>query len=137
MVTFTGSALTRTPPAPSSAATQQSSGTSANAGITRIVPIGSTGQYVVISNLPNGLAISSISTTGDYTQTNTCPATLTFGASCVISVTFTPSTSGSRPGTLTITDNASGSPHVIPLAGIGSPSGNPLGGGLGLANRRS
>ncbi len=81
--------------------------------------------FTLISNLPNGLAISSISTTGDYTQTNSCPSTLFFGASCVIGVTFTPSTAGSRPGTLTITDNASGSPHVIPLAGIGSPSGNP------------
>jgi hypothetical protein len=48
------------PPAPSSAATQQSSGTSANAGITRIVPIGSTGQYVVISNLPNASSLATV-----------------------------------------------------------------------------
>jgi hypothetical protein len=48
------------PPAPSSAATQQSSGTSANADITRIVPIGSTGQYVVISNLPNASSLATV-----------------------------------------------------------------------------
>ncbi len=48
------------PPAPSSAATQQSSGTNANAGITRVVPIGSTGQYVVISNLPNASSLATV-----------------------------------------------------------------------------
>jgi hypothetical protein len=48
------------PPAPSSAATQQSSGTNANAGISRIVPIGSTGQYVVISNLPNASSLATV-----------------------------------------------------------------------------
>jgi hypothetical protein len=48
------------PPAPNSAATQQSSGSNANAGITRVVPIGSTGQYVVISNLPNASSLATV-----------------------------------------------------------------------------
>jgi hypothetical protein len=48
------------PPAPSSAAMQQSSGSNGTAGITRIVPIGSTGQYVVISNLPNAASLATV-----------------------------------------------------------------------------
>jgi hypothetical protein len=48
------------PPAPGSAATQQSTGANATAGITRIVPIGSTGQFVVISNLPNAASLATV-----------------------------------------------------------------------------
>ena len=68
------------------------------------------------------LTISSIATSatsGDYTQTNTCPippATLAPQANCIITVTFTRTVPGSDPGTLTITDNASDSPQSVSLA---------------------
>lgn len=48
------------PPAPGSAATQQSTSANATAGITRIVPLGSTGQFVVISNLPNAASLATV-----------------------------------------------------------------------------
>jgi hypothetical protein len=35
-------------------------------------------------------------------------------------VTFTPTASGARTGTITITDSAAGSPHIVSLAGNGS-----------------
>jgi hypothetical protein len=47
------------------------------------------------------------------------------GASCTISVTFTPSAAGAVPGTLTINDNATSdpggtaSPHLVSLSGTG------------------
>ena len=41
------------------------------------------------------------------------------GASCTINMTFTPSTAGSRSGTITINDNAAGSPHTVALNGSG------------------
>src|SRR5207245_6553420 len=41
------------------------------------------------------------------------------GANCTISVTFAPTTIGARTGTLTITNNAGGSPHAVPLTGTG------------------
>lgn len=55
---------------------------------------------------------------GDYSETDTCaagtfPATLNIGASCTISVTFSPTTNGSRPATLVITDNSAGIPGSI------------------------
>jgi hypothetical protein len=44
---------------------------------------------------------------------------LAAGANCIISVTFAPTALGARAGTLTITDNAGGSPHAVPLTGPG------------------
>ncbi len=66
-----------------------------------------------------GLAISSISTSGDYTQTNDCPATLAITTTCSITVTFTPAASGARNGSLTIVDNAANSPQLVTLSGSG------------------
>lgn len=73
------------------------------------------------------LSISGISVAGtnasDFAQTDTCPSSpsaLAVGASCTISVTFAPSASGSRSATVTITDNAAGSPQTVTLGGTGS-----------------
>lgn len=46
--------------------------------------------------------ISSISTNVDYSQTNNCGSLLLPSTSCTIQVSFKPSASSSRPGTLTI-----------------------------------
>jgi hypothetical protein len=72
------------------------------------------------------LAISSIGIVGtgaaDYAQTNTCGASLAAGASCSVTLTFTPSTTGSRPAVLAFTDGAQNSPQNVALAGTGSNS---------------
>ena len=68
----------------------------------------------------DALAITSIGTSGDFAQTNNCGTSLAAGANCQISVLFTPTSTGSRTGTLTISDNATGSPHTISLTGNGS-----------------
>ncbi len=74
------------------------------------------------------LAISSITAAGDFAQTNTCPASLAAGASCAVGLTFTPTAGGSRTGTLTIVDNAPGSPHTVTLSGTGqATNGTPSG----------
>ena len=63
--------------------------------------------------------IEMISDPGVFMQTNSCPASLASGASCSISVTFTPSTAAKQTGTLTITDNAKGGTQSVQLSGIG------------------
>jgi hypothetical protein len=79
---------------------------------------------VTLSNTGNAsLTISSIAISGDFAQTNTCGATLAASSSCTLSVTFTPTASGSRTGTLSITDNASGSPQNVSLSGTGVTPG--------------
>jgi hypothetical protein len=57
---------------------------------------------------------------GDFAQTNACGANLSGGVSCTISVTFTPSASGPRAASLTVTDDAGGSPQTASLMGTGA-----------------
>ncbi|HEV2351619.1 MAG TPA: choice-of-anchor D domain-containing protein [Terriglobia bacterium] len=70
---------------------------------------------------PSSMAISGANA-ADFSQTNTCGTSLAGGASCTISVTFTPTTIGTEAGTLTITDNAAGSPQTVALGGTGMGS---------------
>ena len=53
-----------------------------------------------------------------YTQTNTCGTTLAGGAECSISVVFTPTATGSAPGTLKILQG--GLTTTVTLAGTGA-----------------
>jgi hypothetical protein len=57
---------------------------------------------------------------GDFAQTNGCGKSLAASASCTISVTFKPTTTGTRSATLKVTDNAAGSPQTVSLSGTGS-----------------
>jgi trimeric autotransporter adhesin len=80
-------------------------------------------QQVTLQNTgSNDLSISSIVATGDFAQTNNCPTgstTVAPSVSCTISVTFTPTKTGLRKGTLSITDNAPKSPQKVTLSGTG------------------
>ncbi|MEV7969489.1 choice-of-anchor D domain-containing protein, partial [Sphaerisporangium sp. NPDC088356] len=80
-------------------------------------------QAVTVTN--NGTApatLSGVTTTGDYAQTTTCGATLAAGASCTVNVTFTPTASGSRPGTVKVASNDVNSPLTVNLSGSGITS---------------
>jgi hypothetical protein len=66
------------------------------------------------------LNITSIGTAGDYAETNSCGTSLASGASCQISILFTPTATGTRSGSLTVADDATGSPHSITLTGNGA-----------------
>ncbi len=75
------------------------------------------------NNQAVALNISGISTSGgDFSQTNTCQQPVAPGGTCTIDVYFTPSVTGTRTGTLTITDDASNSPQTVALTGIGAAS---------------
>ncbi len=76
-------------------------------------------QVKLTSVGPQTVTISSIGATGDFAQTNSCPATLAPNRGCFISVTFTPTATGTRTGQLIITDDAAGSPQVLTLSGKG------------------
>jgi hypothetical protein len=86
------------------------------------IPVGvtSASQAVTLTNQGNAsLTINSIQTSGDYVQTNNCPSTLTSQSTCTINVAFTPAATGTRTGSLTINDNAAGSPQSVSLSGVG------------------
>ena len=66
------------------------------------------------------LKITNIAVSGPFTQTHTCGSTVNPGASCTISVSFKPTTIGMLTGSLSITDNAPGSPQKVSLTGTGT-----------------
>ena len=75
-------------------------------------------QTIVVTGT-NGVQISNIATTGDYSQTNDCGVALS-GTSCSIVVTFTPGSEGTRQGTLVITSSSAASPTTVALSGTGT-----------------
>jgi hypothetical protein len=83
----------------------------------------SAAQNVTLKNTGGSpLIISGISLTGaqanDFVLTNTCGASLAVGASCTLSVTFKPVGSvGTNLASVSIADNAMGSPQSISLSG--------------------
>ena len=83
----------------------------------------SSAQTVTLSNTGNAaLAISGISASTNFAQTNNCGSSVAANGSCTISVTFTPTAGGSLAGTLTVTDNsnnAAGSTQTVSLSGTG------------------
>ena len=81
----------------------------------------SAAQNLIVTNTGSApLTISSVATNGDFAQTNACGTSVAAGASCTITVTFTPTTAGTRSAMVTITDNATGSPHTVALSGTGT-----------------
>jgi hypothetical protein len=85
---------------------------------------------VTLTNTGTGnYAISALSTTGansgDFARTGACSisSVLTPGGSCTITETFTPATTAAESASVSVTDNAPGSPRTIPLAGVGITAG--------------
>jgi hypothetical protein len=84
--------------------------------------VGTTSVARVISLTNIGadpLLIGAITIVGDFAQVNNCGSSLAPGAHCSISVTMTPTLAAAITGTLTIADNAAGSPHTVGLLGTG------------------
>ena len=70
------------------------------------------------------IAIGGIKITGpnasDFSETNTCGPSLTSGASCTITVTFTPAAQGLKSAQASVSDNGGGSPQTLRLQGMGT-----------------
>ena len=61
----------------------------------------------------------NITTAAPFSQTNTCGTSIAAGAKCKVTVTFSPTTTGTQSGTVTVTDSANNSPQTITLKGTG------------------
>jgi len=86
----------------------------------QLVGTTSSPQPVTLTNTGNApLTVSSITATGAFSQTNNCGSTVAAGASCSLSVVFSPTTTGTVTGSVSISDNAPGSPQTIALSGTG------------------
>jgi hypothetical protein len=83
-------------------------------------------QLVSLTNTgADVLNITSITPSGDFAMVSNCGTVVAAGASCGVSVTFTPTGTGARTGSLSFVDDATGSPHTVVLNGTGqaAPSG--------------
>jgi hypothetical protein len=90
-------------------------------------------QSITITNTGTApLFINSAATRGadplDFTEVGDgCSGlTLAAGTSCGVSITFSPTASGTRTATFMLTDNASGSPQSVPITGTGTGTNPPL-----------
>lgn len=90
------------------------------------VAVGQTSGTMVATLRNDGVvsfAVNGISLTGSYaswySQTNNCPASLAAGASCTISVGFTPQAALTRSAKLSIATNATSTPLGVALSGTG------------------
>jgi hypothetical protein len=108
MVSVSGTGLTTITVTPSSLTF------SANVGTT------SASQPITVKNTGTASTAITVAASANYGQTNTCGTTLAGGATCTVNVTFSPTTSGSLPGTITITDSSSTSPQSVMLSGTGT-----------------
>jgi hypothetical protein len=89
------------------------------------VPVGSSASAsITLTNrtVNPTLGVNRITVTGDFSETDNCISSfpLAAGGSCVVKVTFSPTAAGSRTGSLTIGNNFTVVPAVIPLSGIAS-----------------
>jgi trimeric autotransporter adhesin len=76
------------------------------------------------------LSITGVTVTGanaaDFTQTNTCPASLAAAATCTITVKFSPAAVGARAANVAIASNASNAAsYVVGLSGTGTAAPTP------------
>ncbi|MGH9615951.1 MAG: choice-of-anchor D domain-containing protein, partial [Acidobacteriaceae bacterium] len=78
-------------------------------------------QIVTVTNTGSAtLTVNNISITGDFLETDNCSGAIAQNGTCQISVTFNPSASGTRTGTLTVFGNIAGGQQNVNLTGTGT-----------------
>lgn len=78
-------------------------------------------QTVAVTNTGSTpLNISSVIATGDFAETNNCTGSISPAGTCKIQATFTPSATGARAGTLTVSANIAGGQQAVSLSGTGT-----------------
>jgi hypothetical protein len=84
-------------------------------------------QTVTVSNPGSTAAsVSSVSTSGPFSQANTCGTSIAAGGSCTVSVTFSPTAAGAASGTLSVASSAPSSPLTVALSGTGTSTNTNL-----------
>jgi hypothetical protein len=88
---------------------------------TQVVFTTSPAQPVTLTNTGAGvLKINHLSVTGPFHETNNCRSSVGPGTHCTISVKFQPGNKGVFHGTVSVTDNALGSPQKVPVTATGT-----------------
>lgn len=72
-----------------------------------------------LSGTEKGISITGANASS-YAQTNECGTSLVAGASCAITVTFTPASAGPLNASVSVADNTSGYSQIVALSGTGT-----------------
>jgi FG-GAP-like repeat/Abnormal spindle-like microcephaly-assoc'd, ASPM-SPD-2-Hydin/FG-GAP repeat len=85
------------------------------------IGLGGVGVNLTLTNTgTSALNIPHVSvSSSEFGATATCTAPVPPGGTCLIGVSFNPTTPGAKSATVTITDNATGAPQVVMLTGTG------------------
>ena len=75
---------------------------------------------VQLGNFGDAGMSSVISVTGDFSETDNCSASVPGGQKCDINVAFTPTSTGNRTGTLTVTFGGNIPSRTVALSGVGT-----------------
>jgi hypothetical protein len=77
-------------------------------------------QTITVTNVGNAaLAVSAVTVSGSFSQTNNCGSGIVANASCTIQATFAPTVFGASTGEISISSNATLLPEVVQLLGTG------------------
>jgi hypothetical protein len=72
----------------------------------------------VTNNSSSAVPITSIQTSAPFSETNTCPSSLSAAATCQVTVTWDPTQPGSSNASLQVAYTGLGSPQIISLTGV-------------------
>ncbi len=90
------------------------------ASATQAVTLKNTGKVALtLSGTGLGIGITGANASS-FSQTNNCGTSLAAGGSCTINVTFKPTVAGALTASVSIGDNAYGSPQTVALSGTGA-----------------
>jgi len=93
--------------------------TPASLSYTNVVVGTNTTKTVTVKNTSaSSVKVTGVSASGDYSASG-CVQTLLSGASCTLTVSLTPSTTGSLEGAIALTNNTAVSPEVLNATGTG------------------
>jgi Abnormal spindle-like microcephaly-assoc'd, ASPM-SPD-2-Hydin/Protein of unknown function (DUF1573) len=111
------SGTTATPTTPTTPVTPTGPAVGLSPATLTFASVTSDPQSVTLTNTGTEVVvITSVVATGNFTETDNCVGSVSVGATCTITVAFTPLAPGAS-GLVTITDNAAGNPHTVSLAG--------------------
>ena len=88
------------------------------------LPVGETSpakNVTLTNNQSSALSFNNIYASGNFAvESNTCGSSIAALASCSARITFSPTTTGSKTGTLSFSDDAANTPQTVSLAGTGT-----------------
>lgn len=83
-------------------------------------------QTITVTSSGNSpVTFGTPAVTGDFTETDTCAGqTIAVNATCIVSVVFAPTATGTRTGLLTLYAGVAGGQATVSLTGVGTPEGD-------------